>query len=132
MAVFDFCPNSQVPETISPAAAEATSMNGWSFSARPSVPYQRKFKIKLYGLMWYLDPITGLYDELTDLTHNARVLEEFYREHLTWKEFTWTHPHIGVLNVKFAEKVDVPAGIENSGGALEGLEITLIESNPGF
>lgn len=132
MAAFEFCPDSQVPETISPPPVEATSMNGWSFSSRPSVPYQRKFKIKLHGLVWYLNTATGLYDELTDPRHNARVLEKFYQAHQTWKEFTWRHPHLGMMTCKFAEKLDVPAGISNSGGVLEALEVTLMESNPAY
>lgn len=129
--IFDFCPDTLVPETIPPEPVVGVSMNGWEFSSKPAVPYRRKFKITLHGLTWYLLP-NGLYDEVTDPTHNARLLEKFYQAHEKWREFDWTHPHIGMLVVKFAAPVNVPAAIPNSGGLVSALEVTLIESNPGF
>lgn len=132
METFGFCPGSQVPETIAPKSGSATSMNGWTFTSRPAIPYQRTFKVSLYGLRWYTASGTGLYDEATDPTHNARALETFFQRHQTWKEFTWTHQHIGAIVCKFSESVDVPAAIQNSNGLLDKLEVTLIESNPAF
>lgn len=131
MATFDFCPNTLVPETLPPEAGRVMSMNGWEFTSRPAVPYRRKFKVTLYGMRWYLSN-AGLYDASTDPQRNARRLELFYQGHETWKEFDWVHPHIGNLKVKFSESVAVPAAMPNSGGLIEKLEVTLIESNPGF
>lgn len=132
MDTFDFCPDRQVPETITPAAQTGMSMNGWQFAARPSVPLQRKFKVALYGLTWYLDSAGRFYDPFTNPKFNAHRLEQFYAEHQTWKKFLWEHPHIGVMTCRFAEKVDVPAGMPNSGGFIDKFEINFIEVDPGY
>ncbi len=131
LETFEFCAGTLVPETVPPEPAAVTSMNGWEFSAKPSVPYRRKFKVTLHGLRWYLQA-NGLYDPNTDPQHNAHRLEKFYAEHQRWREFNWEHPHIGLLVVKFAAAVTVPAGIPNSGGLINALEIQLVESNPGY
>jgi len=130
--VFNFCPDRLVPETIPPEPTAVTSMNGWEFSSRPTVPYRRKFKITLHGLQWYLNA-DGSYDEASNPQFNARKLELFYAAHQRWREFNWFHPHLGtLLAVKFSAPVTVPAGIPNSNGILNPLEITMIESNPGY
>lgn len=129
---FNFCPNYQVAETLPPEPQQIQSMNGWAFSSRPAVPYQRKFKLTLHGLRWLLNS-DGTYDETTTVTLNARVLEKFYQARGTWDTFTWRHPHLGVdLVCRFASALAVPASIENSNGLLNPLEVTLIEHNPGF
>lgn len=129
---FNFCPESQVAETLPPEPVQGVSMNGWQFSARPSIPYQRKFKLTLHGLRWFLNA-NGTYDETTSATSNARVLEKFYQTNGTWDTFTWAHPHLGVtLTCRFASPVTVPAALVNSNGILEPLEITLVEHNPGY
>lgn len=132
MQEFKFAPESQVPVTLSPDPVQGMSMAGWNFSARPSVPYQRKFRVTLYGMRWYLNEYTGLYDRITDPEHNAHLLELFYQEHGTWQAFYWNHPHLGRLKVRFAAKVDVPEGIQNSGGLVDKFDITLIHDNPSF
>lgn len=132
MEEFNFCPNSLVPERIAPAPQSGLSMNGWEFTSRPAVPFRPRYKLTLYGLRWHLDAESRFFDELTDYEHNARALENFYSEHQTWKEFLWVHPHIGSMVCKFAEKLDIPAGIPNSGGLIEKVEVNLIESNPRF
>src|SRR3546814_2504693 len=88
LETFNFCPNSLVPETVPPEPTSVMSMNGWDFSQKPSVPYRRKFKVALHGMNWYL-LANGLYDEVTDPTHNARLLEKFYQRHQLHAEFNW-------------------------------------------
>lgn len=129
--VFNFCPDRLVPETVPPEPTAVTSFNGWEFTSRPTVPFRRKFRVTLYGLIWYLDA-GGFYDATTDPEFNARRLELFYQAHQRWREFQWIHPHIGPMLVKFASPFTVPAGIPNSMGRCGPLEITLIESNPGY
>jgi hypothetical protein len=70
-------------------------MNGWFFSSKPKVPYQKTFVVKLQGMRWYLQP-NGLYDEVTNPRYNARRLELFYEAHGMWKPFDFPHPHLGV------------------------------------
>lgn len=134
MATFDFCPERYVPETLPPevGGATMTSNTGWNFSARPSAPYQRRFKLTLYGLRWYLVDATGLYDAATNRQFNAKALEEFYAEHQTWKVFDFNHQHLGLLQCRFAAVVQVPAGAINSGGQVDPVEVTLVHHNPGY
>ena len=128
---FNFCPTTLVPEVLPPEPIGVMSMNGWAFSAKPNVPYQKSFKVTLHGLIWYLNS-DGTFDRLTDRKHNARALEEFYELHGTWDSFDWYHPHLGALQVRFKAAVTIPAAIPNSGGLCNPLEITLIHNNPGY
>lgn len=131
MDTFNFCPNSLVPETVPPEAPTVLSMNGWTFTSRPNVPYVKTFRINLYGLEWYIDPATGLYDSTTDPTHNARALELFYQTHELWAPFNWTHPHLGPMVVRFKSPVEIPAG-QATGVIEKPVEIMLIHHNPGY
>jgi len=133
MDVFNFCPDRNVPETLPRDAPQTTmSMNGWQFSSRPTTPYQRKFKLTLHGLRWYLDPVTGLYNYTTDPLFNARALERFYESHETWAPFTLKHQHFGDLTARFATPLTVPAGEQNSGGFIKPVEVMFIHHNPGY
>lgn len=106
-------------------------MRGWHFSAKPSTPYQRKFRVTLFGLRWFLNS-SGTYDDVTDPKHNARLLELFYQQNQTWSEFSWNHPHLGELQVRFAEPVNVPRGVANGQGLVEEMEVMLVEWNPSY
>lgn len=128
---FDFCPKSLVPEILPPESPAVVSLNGWTFSSKPSIPYAKKFKVTLHGLRWYLQS-NGLFDETTDPTYNARKLEKFYETNGLWDKFLWTHPHIGVMNVRFAQAVQIPMGIANSNGMIAAFEITLIHADPAY
>jgi hypothetical protein len=133
METFDFCPDRNIPETLPRETSNSSmSMNGWNFSARPTTPYQRKFKISLQGVRWYLDPVTGLYDPLANPKFNAHALEKFYARHETWNPFIFKHQHIGDLVVRFASPLIVPAAKANSGGLIDPIEMMLLHHNPGF
>jgi hypothetical protein len=133
MAIFNFCPTGTVPETLPRDAPQtAMTMNGWQFAARPTTPYQRKFKLTLYGLRWFIRETDGSFDTTTQTSINARLLELFYQEHETWKPFTYRHQHFGDLECRFATPLIVPAGMPNSNGLIKSVEATLIEHNPGY
>ena len=132
---FEFCPERNVPETLPRQGNDpVVTMGGWQFTSRPTAPYQRRFKITLHGLRWYLDDKDGTYDLVTDPKFNARLLEKFYEVHETWKPFLWQHQHLSPrpLLVRFASAVTVPAGDKNSGGFIAPVEVNFIEHNPGF
>lgn len=131
METFDFAPDSMVPETLPPEPTQVISLNGWNFSARPTVPYAKRFDVELHGIRWYLDE-DGLYDDSTNPTMNARALELFYERHGTWKAFNWTHPHLGELEVRFVSALKVPKAMPNSGGLVEKFTMSLIHNNPGY
>lgn len=131
MADFDFCPKYMVPKTRPPQAASVMSMNGWPFTSRPKVPYQKSFTVKLQGMYWYLSH-GGPYDEITNPRYNARRLELFYEEHGLWKPFNFPHPHLGVLECRFEKAVEVPESMAASGGLIDAFEINLVEHNPRY
>jgi hypothetical protein len=128
---FDFCPGKMVVETLPPDQTKGLSFNGWSFTAKPAVPFQRMFHVTLYGLRWYLNT-DQTYDATTASTLNARRLEAYYQARGLHEDFIFPHPHLGNIVCRFSEKFSVPAGHANSGGALDSLQITLVEHNPGW
>ena len=133
MATFDFCPDSQVPVMMPREASEGSSFNGWNFAAKPTTPFQRSWKLTLHGLYWVLDDVTGHFDNVTNPTINAKRLEEFYQTHETHEPFDWQHPHIaGTIQVRFKERVEIPAGEMNSNGLIAPFDVMLVEHNPGY
>lgn len=128
---FSFCPDSLVAETLPPEPVQGTSMNGWTFTSKPKVPFQKKFRVTLHGLRWVLQA-DGTYDTTTTPTINARVLEQFYQSNQTWDSFTWAHPHLGSLTCRFAEPVTIPASLANSNGYLDPVEVVLVQHDPGY
>lgn len=132
MDIFDFAPDRNVPETLPRDAASGMTMNGWNFSARPTTPYQRTYRVTLHGMRWYTHPVTGLWDVTTNRFFNARRLEEFYERHETWDPFTWYHQHFGELTVRFKNPLTVPKGEINSGGLIPAFEMQLIHHNPSY
>lgn len=106
-------------------------MNGWFFSSKPRIPYQRKFRVTLHGLQWYTN-LSGTFDTVTNPTRNARLLEMFYEANQTWDNFAWQHPNLGLLQVRFSEPVSVPPGKDNSGGLIDPVEVMLVEYNPAY
>jgi hypothetical protein len=129
---FDFAPNRMVVKNKAPTTSgKAMTMNGWTFTARPNIPYVRTFSVKLMGMTWYL-LANGLYDETTNPYFNARRLEKFYEGVQLWDNFDFPHPHLGTLKCRFFAPLDIPEAVPNSGGFIDGFEITLIQHNPGF
>ncbi|WP_156930375.1 hypothetical protein [Sphingomonas jaspsi] len=114
-----------------PAQGKAVSFNGWQFSSRPTVPYQKVFVLKLQGMRWYLQD-NGMFNMSVDPHFNARRLELFYEENGTWDNFDFPHPHLGMLRCRFKEPVEIPAAVPNSNGFIDAFEITLVHHNPGF
>lgn len=131
MDTWDFCPKYMVARTQPPQASQAMSMNGWPFTAKPKIPYQRTFVVKLQGMYWYLKQ-TGQYDYSTNLRYNAARLEQFYAEHGLWQSFMYPHPHLGAIECRFSVALAVPEAMVNAGGLVDGFDVTLVEHNPGY
>lgn len=108
------------------------SMNGWPFTAKPKVPYQREFKVTLQGLRWYLNVGGTALDETTDTKKNVGRLLRFYRDHRLWDSFLYNHEYLGAIRVRFSKPVTVPKGLGDTGGKLDSIEVNLIEHNPSF
>lgn len=128
---WDFVPNGLVVENTPPEQQGNIQFNGWTFSAKPVVPYQMGFLVTLHGLQWFLQS-NGLYDDTTSPTINARRFEEFVQSHGVWSPFTFPHPHLGSQQVRFRNLPKIPKAIENSNGVIEAFEVELIQHNPGY
>lgn len=130
MAVFDFAPNSHVAVEKAPEDSSVVTFNGWEFTARPAVPYQRRFILKMNGMYWRLSG--GALDIVTEPTTNVGTLLAFWRTHRRWKSFTYPHEYLGNLDCRFAAPVEVLEALPESGGLAPPFEITLIHHNPSY
>lgn len=132
MALFDFAPNSHVAEEIPPEEQDAMSMNGWEFTAKPSIPYRRKFRLVMSGMHWRMNKVqTGL-DLANDPQTNAGRLMSFWLTHRKHTPFTYNHEYLGPITVRFADPVQIPKAIPNSAGLIPDFEVMLIHHNPGY
>jgi hypothetical protein len=98
----------------------------YQFDAPASAPDQRLFNLKLPGLAYFCDA-AGAIDLTQSPERNMAVLEAFYNVHKRAKSFIFTHPVYGERTVKFNRPLQVPQGIIDGDGALEKLELELIE-----
>lgn len=128
---FDFCLDRRVAETMPPEEPAIKDFTGWDYAPTPSLPYRRKFKISLEGLRWYFLE-NGQIDLVTDASHNAGALEAFYTLHRQHKPFNYLHEWMGTMELRFNSPVMVPKAMPNSGGLIEGLELTAIHHNPTY
>lgn len=129
---FDFCNTSRVAEELPPQEQPTMSMNGWPFTSKPKVPYQREFKVTLDGLKWYLNVGGTALDETTDTTRNVGRLLRFYRDHRLWDSFLYNHEYLGIIRVRFSKPVTVPKAKGDTGGKLDSVEVNLVEHSPVF
>jgi hypothetical protein len=120
-----------VPRTKPPQASQVMSMNGWPFTSKPKVPYQKSFAVKLQGMYWYLKS-NGYFDVSTNPRYNARRLELFYERHGVWKPFDFPHPHLGLLRCRFSQPLEIPEAIANSGGLVDAFDVNLVHHDPGY
>jgi hypothetical protein len=129
---FDFCNTSRVAVELPPEEPQVKSMNGWTFVAKPKVPYQRQFKVTLTGMKWILTASGNALDTTTTPTVNAGRLLDFYRFHRMWDSFLYQHEYLGIIRVRFAKPLQIPEGIQNAGGKIDAFEVELIEHNPSY
>lgn len=129
---FDFCDTSRVIQEIPPDDQQIQTMNGWDFASKPKIPYRRKFKTKLFGMVWYMNTLGTALDITTDLKHNAGKLLEFYRNHRLWDSFLINHEYLGQIRVRFSKPVIIPEAKPDTGGHIDEFEIELIEYNPSY
>lgn len=129
---FDFALNSRVITEVPPEEKPFVSMNGWDFTAKPSTPYRAKFRVRLYGMRWYLNAGGTALDITTEPTLNAGRLRQFYKDNRLWDNFTFAHEYLGNLTCRFAEAFEIPPAIGNSRGLIEPFDVLLIHHNPGY
>lgn len=127
--LFDFCLNTRVAELMSPDEPEVRDFNGWVYNPVPVLPFRPTFKVTLEGLRWYLNTAGTALDTTTNPTYNAGRLEAFYRTHRKHKPFNFNHEYLGSLELRFNAPLNIPKGLQNGGGAIESLEIMMIQHN---
>lgn len=127
---FDFAPNSHSAVEIAPDEQSVVSFNGWDFTSRPSLPYRRKFRLRLSGMRWYIS--NGALDVTTNPTLNAGRLLDFYRANRRYGTFTYQHEYLGSLTCRFAEALAIPEALPNAAGLIDAFEVTLVHHSPSY
>lgn len=119
MAVFDFPYHKQ--STKYPESGINVKLgNSWTFTAPPSAPDRREFTLSFSTMIWNTDP--EIFREL-----NLSRLNAFYLRHKMWAVFLYDHPMFGILPVRFNKPLEIPKGISDGFGSVEGFTIELIE-----
>lgn len=126
-ALADFTWKYHRVSTSYPESGRRMELGGsYMFSAEPDGPDQRSFTLYFDTMKYFVDS-AGQIDRATFPELNFALLDDFYKSNRLWRTFTYEHPAYGVLNVKFAKPLEVPKGMSDGNGALEGFSIDLIE-----
>ena len=101
--------------------------DSYMYSAEPTAPDQRIFKLKFKILKYFLGPGDVLPNPNIQPAINLARLTAFYAEHRMWKSFTYPHPVYGDVQVKFNKPLSIPEGIEQGDGAHADISLEFIE-----
>lgn len=129
MAVFDFPYHTFSTERPSDNSFRLKLGGSYQFSAPPSAPDQRIFKLKFAALKYFL--INGNIDRASIPEINLGRLEEFYDLHKLHATFTYPHPVYGEVSVSFNKPLIIPEGTKGGNGIVENIEVEFIE-RPGM
>lgn len=125
MDIFDF-PYHTV-RTEYPKSSDSMQLGGaYEFVAKPVAPDQRVFVLTFPTMQYYLAS-NGTVDTTTNPQINYRVLQLFYEKQRLYQTFTYPHPVLGNIVVRFAEPLQDPEGIPGGNGAVKQFEIKLKE-----
>lgn len=114
-------------ETTNPDSSTRIQMgNSYIFSAAPSAPDQRSFKLYFKTMKVY-ETSGGAIDYVTDQAMNFMRLVQFYQTHKTYKSFLYPHPLHGTVEVKFKSPLVEPKGVEGGFGHTEAFDVEFIE-----
>lgn len=128
MATFDFPYHkfsTEYPET----SFRAKLGGGYQYSAPPMAPDQRVFKLKFEALKYFMS--NGRIDPLVKPEVNLARLEQFYNDHKMHLTFTYPHPVLGDVPVRFNRPLAIPEGKSGGDGIVENIEIEFLEQ-PGL
>tara|TARA_Y100001933_G_C18722115_1_gene447897 strand:+ start:230 stop:634 length:405 start_codon:yes stop_codon:yes gene_type:complete len=105
--------------------------NSYTFASKPTSPSQRRFKLDMLGIQYFLDENDEILGGDAEIDapfayeRNAKRLEEFYLAHKQWKSFLFNHPVWGQLEVRFGKPLELPKTVGN--GVLGAFNIELLE-----
>jgi len=123
--IFSF-PAHTVSEKYPQSGLRVQLGNSYQFDSPPSGPDQRTFTLNFESMVRLLGE-DGKMDTTTMQEVNAGALLMFYENHRLYKPFTYPHPWLGDIIVKFNAPLELPKGIKNGGGWTEPFSIELIE-----
>lgn len=125
MAIFDF-PMHRVATEHPESGPRMQFGDSYMYTAEPTAPDQRIFKLKFPILKYFLGPGDVISLTIQPAINLAR-LYAFYLEHKTWKSFTYPHPVFGDVQVKFNKPLSIPEGIPQGDGAHADISLEFIE-----
>lgn len=127
MATFDFPYFTY--STENPDSAVRVKMgNSYTYSAPPSAPDQRVFKLKFAAMQYFTT--NGVIDLVKNPKINLARLEQFYDTHKTHLRFDFNHPVYGPLVCSFSRPISIPHGDPGGNGVVLNIEVELLE-HPG-
>lgn len=125
LEVFDF--PYHLFETVNPESGFRGQFgNSYIFTAAPSAPDQRVFKLSFPAMKWFVDA-DGVVDATQNPQYNMKALIDFYHLHRLHESFQYNHPVYGTLVVKFNKPLVEPKGEIGENGVVRNVEIELIE-----
>ena len=114
-------------ETVNPESGFRGQFgNSYIFTAEPTAPDQRTFKLGFTGMKYFLNS-GGNLDSTINADRNMKTLIDFYHEHKLHKNFLYNHPVYGMLTVKFNKPLPEPKTIGTGFMVVGEFEVELIE-----
>ncbi|KGM36127.1 hypothetical protein [Inquilinus limosus] len=101
--------------------------NSYTFVSKPSAPDQRLFILTFQLVKYYVNGAGQADASIVGEATNAAALDGFYARHRLYEKFIYPHPVYGNVVVRFQKPLEIPDGIEGGDGAIENLEVQLLE-----
>lgn len=128
MSSFDFPYHTYTTE-YPDSSFRAKLGGGYQYSAPPSAPDQRTFKLKFRALKYFVT--NGVIDALVNPEINLARLEQFYNLYKMNLTFIYPHPVLGDIPVRFNKPLSIPEGTPGGDGLVENIELEFLEQ-PGL
>ncbi|MDR3436438.1 hypothetical protein [Telmatospirillum sp.] len=115
-------------ETIYPSSSTQVNFgNSYTFTAPPTGPDQRTFRLYFTGMKYYLSD-DGKISTTINAETNVSILEAFYQSVRQYKTFNYTHPINGTVVVTFSKPLSIPKGVAGGLGMVEDFQVDFLES----
>lgn len=82
--------------------------DGYTFATDGKAPLTRKLILTFTGYKWYMTEDGHVDVETNKSINNLGALRDFWKSHLTHKQFIYKHPTEGNLNVRFNQPLKIP------------------------
>lgn len=122
MAVFTF-PNHTLEVAYPESSAKVRFGKGWEFASAPKGPDQVVYTLNFAAMFFYQNS-NGTYNKALNPTINMAVLEDFYILHKLYTKFTYVHPALGNITMRFSQPLSYKIK-ENGRGSTEPFSLQL-------